>query len=81
MQLFSSSQTVVNRGGGSDVSTGVGTVQVGWSQAGHLRERGGGGRGGRGRGRQRGRSKESVSSEASDRSSSIGPSALWSLAW
>lgn len=77
MQLFSSSQTVVNRGGGSDVSTGVGTVQVGWSQTGHLRGGCGGGRGGRGRGR----SQESVSSEASDRSSSIGPSVLWSLAW
>lgn len=39
MQLFSNSQTVLNQGGGPDVSTGVGTVRVGWSQTGHLRER------------------------------------------
>lgn len=75
MQLFSSSQTVLNRGGGPDVSTGVGTVQVGWSQTGHLRE------GEEEEGEEGGRSEESVFSEASDRSSSIGPSVLWSLAW
>lgn len=64
---------VLNQGGGPDVSTGVGTVQVGWLQTGHLREKE----------EQEeeeeegtGRCKESVFTEASERLSSTGPSVL-----